>query len=56
MEAQPPFEFVTSESLREDVPLCYHANMTHFGSQRWRGIILNPRAIMRMGVETAEVP
>lgn len=47
------FEFVSSESSSEDVPLCYYAYMTPFLDHKDKeGIILNPR----MRVERDEVP
>lgn len=53
MEAQQLFELVSSQSSGEDVPLCYNAYMIPFLDHKdCKGIILNPRSILILRVET----
>lgn len=57
MEAQPPFKNVSSESSSEDVPLDYYSYMTPVLEHNDGEVIfLKPGSILRMQVESAEVP
>lgn len=57
MEAQPPFEFVSSKSSSEDIPLDYHSYMTPFLDHKVdECIFLNGRSSLRMRLERTEVP
>lgn len=56
MEAQPPFEHIYSELSRESVPLDHQKYMTPFlDHKEGDDICLNPRSILRMRTERADV-
>lgn len=56
MDAQP-LEFVSFESSNEEVPLYYHPYMAPSQDHKdGDATMLNPRLVLRMHMERAEVP
>lgn len=57
MEGQPPFEYVSSRTSGENVHLVHYKYATPFlDREEGDGFFINSRSILRMRIESVEMP